>query len=147
MLCFSLSSNWEFINYSFGECVGEAEADDEEDEQEPDHWEVEAIRQVRRGVVRRPRCPPEYIAGDQLPRVSRALMCVACPAQGQLEYLVKWMGYPENQNTWEPRSHLTHCPELIQYVHGVVLTFSLFFCFVLNLYCWVLMTGYYLFII
>jgi hypothetical protein len=40
--------------------VGEAEADDEEeDEQEPDHWEVEAIRQVRRGVVRRPRCLPE----------------------------------------------------------------------------------------
>jgi hypothetical protein len=41
------------------------------------------------------------------------LMC-ACPAQGQLEYLVKWLGYPENQNTWEPKSNLTHCPELIQ---------------------------------
>ena len=57
-------------------------------------------------------------------------MCVSCPAQGQLEYLVKWVGYPENQNTWEPKSNLTHCPELIQYVHGVLLFYLFLFVFI-----------------
>jgi len=24
----------------------------------------------------------------------------------QLQYLVKWLGYPESNNTWEPAGHL-----------------------------------------
>jgi Chromo (CHRromatin Organisation MOdifier) domain len=30
-----------------------------------------------------------------------------------LQYLIKWKGYPESNNTWEPTSHL-HVPQLIK---------------------------------
>jgi hypothetical protein len=29
------------------------------------------------------------------------------------EYLVKWLGYSHEHNTWEPLANLTHCEELI----------------------------------
>ena len=32
---------------------------------------------------------------------------------GRAEYLLKWTGYPDSENTWEPRSNLD-CSELIQ---------------------------------
>jgi hypothetical protein len=33
------------------------------------------------------------------------------------EYLVKWLGYPESENTWEPASNLD-CPDLLLAFHG-----------------------------
>jgi hypothetical protein len=33
---------------------------------------------------------------------------------GRLLYLVKWLDYPDSENTWEPLSHLTDVPELIE---------------------------------
>jgi transposase InsO family protein len=30
------------------------------------------------------------------------------------EYLVKWLGYPDSENTWEPTTHLTNCQQLLR---------------------------------
>lgn len=36
------------------------------------------------------------------------------PKKKQIEYLLKWEGYPPEQNTWEPLSNLTTCKSLLQ---------------------------------
>src|SRR6185369_11856292 len=35
----------------------------------------------------------------------------------QWKYLVKWQGWPESQNTWEPEGNLTNCKRLVQSYH------------------------------
>ena len=32
----------------------------------------------------------------------------------KLEYLVRWLGYDENEDTWEPEENLEACPEIVQ---------------------------------
>ena len=36
-----------------------------------------------------------------------------------LEYEVKWVGYPESDNTWEPRKHLDGCAALEKYLRKI----------------------------
>ncbi|KAE9611147.1 putative chromatin remodeling & transcriptional activation CHROMO-DOMAIN family [Lupinus albus] len=34
--------------------------------------------------------------------------------KGQVQYLVKWLGWPESANTWEPLEHLSYVPDIIE---------------------------------
>jgi len=36
--------------------------------------------------------------------------------QKTLHYLIKWLGYPDSDNTWEP-AHQIHAPEMIKAYH------------------------------
>jgi len=38
--------------------------------------------------------------------------------RNQYQYLVKWEGYDAGHNSWEPATHLTHCPDLTQAFHA-----------------------------
>jgi hypothetical protein len=33
------------------------------------------------------------------------------------QYLVKWLGYDESENTWEPVKHLKHCQQMLEEFH------------------------------
>src|SRR5450755_5192120 len=35
-------------------------------------------------------------------------------ARGRLQWLVKWLGYGNEHNTWEPKTNLTHCGEAMR---------------------------------
>ena len=35
-------------------------------------------------------------------------------SRGRLQWLVKWLGYGNEHNTWEPKKNLTHCEEAMQ---------------------------------
>jgi hypothetical protein len=58
------------------------------------------------------RPPPDCVdpAGDEQWHVERILAKRKVGRQQQ--YLVKWQGYPAEDNSWEPRSNL-HCPDLL----------------------------------
>jgi hypothetical protein len=57
--------------------------------------------------------PPDLIGGEREYEVER-IINHRCIGQGKrLQYLIKWKGYPESNNTWEPTSHL-HVPQLLK---------------------------------
>jgi transposase InsO family protein len=59
--------------------------------------------------------PPEEIEGT--PEYEVESIVQSRVHRGHLQYLVKWKGYPEADNTWEPTGHLKHAQEAINSFH------------------------------
>ena len=63
--------------------------------------------------------PPPEIVGDETDHyeVEAVLQSKLTPNKRGIRYLVKWMGYPNSENTWEPADNLTNSAELVQAFH------------------------------
>src|SRR5216683_5474766 len=58
--------------------------------------------------------PPPDLINDQEQYEVEAIRSHRCHGRKQqLQYLVKWKGYPESDNTWEPVDHI-QAPQLVK---------------------------------
>src|SRR5258707_5197385 len=62
------------------------------------------------------RPPPDLIKGEEEYEVERIINHRRTGRARTLQYLVKWIGYPEVDNTWEPADQI-HAPQLIKAYH------------------------------
>src|SRR5258707_1844383 len=62
------------------------------------------------------RPPPDLIGGEEEYEVKRVINHRHTGRARTLQYLVKWIGYPEADNTWEPADQI-HAPQLINAYH------------------------------
>ncbi|KAL5526401.1 hypothetical protein ACEPAF_8124 [Sanghuangporus sanghuang] len=69
----------------------------------------------RKDPAQRTRPPPEVIAGETEYEVE--VIRDMRKRHGKWEYQVKWLGYPEEENTWEPVEGLRNAPEKLWEYH------------------------------
>ena len=62
------------------------------------------------------RPPPELIEGEEEYEVECIINHQHHGRSKKLQYLIKWLNYPEADNTWEPADQI-HAPELIKAYH------------------------------
>jgi hypothetical protein len=60
--------------------------------------------------------PPDLIDGEEKYKVERIISHRHHGRARVLQYLVKWKGYPESDNTWEPATQI-HTPDLLKTYH------------------------------
>ena len=84
----------------------------------PDRWKIHNVFHVSllrpcRGTPF-PRPLPDLIEGEPYFKVDRILSHRQRKVGRRVvhEYLIKWLGYPDTDNSWEPESNLT--PDLVQ---------------------------------
>ncbi|CDI84502.1 hypothetical protein EAH_00053130 [Eimeria acervulina] len=58
--------------------------------------------------------PTRDVAGNPTDRYEVGYIMDQRRSGDEFQYLVKWRGYPEDQATWEPASHLHGCPALLR---------------------------------
>ena len=60
---------------------------------------------------------PEAVEVEDIPKYEVEEVLNSRLKKGKLEYLVKWSGYTNDHNTWEPESNLTNSKEVINNFH------------------------------
>ena len=61
--------------------------------------------------------PPAEMIDDEEEHVVEAVISSRIDGRGKkrsMRYLVKWKGYPESENSWEPEANLEHAAEAIE---------------------------------
>ncbi len=56
--------------------------------------------------------PPDLIEGEEEFKVERIITHRTFGRSKNLQYLIKWKGYPESDNSWEPADQI-HAPDLV----------------------------------
>ncbi|XP_049368870.1 chromo domain protein LHP1 [Solanum verrucosum] len=90
---------------------GEEEGEEEEEEEEEEKDEVPEVIHIEKGdgdgVAKKVK--PQLAAGFyEIETVRRRRT-----RKGQVQYLIKWRGWPETANTWEPEKNLLSCTDII----------------------------------
>ncbi|CAL9119573.1 probable chromo domain-containing protein LHP1 [Musa acuminata AAA Group] len=87
-----------------GDAGEEEEKEDEEDEEEEEEEEGEEVGEAEAGEV--PRLEDGFYEIEDI-RKKRV-------RKGQIQYLIKWRGWPETANTWEPFENIQSCADIIE---------------------------------
>ena len=61
--------------------------------------------------------PPEVVEVEGAPEYEVEEVIDSQLKRGKLEYLVKWFGYMDDHNTWEPKSNLDNSKKTINNFH------------------------------
>jgi len=64
-------------------------------------------------------CPPPEIVGDKEGHYEIERILTSCPTRNRksTQYLVKWKGYPDSENSWLPAKELQSAQELLKQFH------------------------------
>ena len=62
--------------------------------------------------------PPQPVIVDDTEEYEVEQVLDSRKYRNQLQYLVKWQGYDQGHNSWEPATNLTHCTELVDTFHA-----------------------------
>ncbi|OAY44508.1 chromo domain-containing protein LHP1 [Manihot esculenta] len=89
------------LSDNFENREGEGEGEEEEDEGDDDDNEDEE----EKGEEERPKLDEGFFEIEAIRRKR--------VRKGQLQYLIKWRGWPETANTWEPLENLQSCSDVI----------------------------------
>ena len=78
---------------------------------------VSRIRPYRPPVAGQRSSPPEPIEVEGTPEYEVEEVIDSRLKRGKLEYLVKWSGYTDDYNTWEPKTNLDNATEAMADFH------------------------------
>ena len=78
---------------------------------------VSWVRPYKPQVIGQYVTPPEAVEVEGIPEYEVEEILNSQLKWGKLEYLVKWSGYMDNYNTWEPESNLDNSKEAINDFH------------------------------
>ncbi len=76
-------------------------------------FHVSLLHKFVKGRRYQPPPPPLEVDGELEYEVEKILMSREGP-HGKRWFLLKWKGYPEEHNTWEPEKNLTHCKQILK---------------------------------
>ena len=76
-------------------------------------FHVSLLEQYRSDGRCQPPPPTLFLDGDEQYDID-SVLAVRQSSKRRREFLVKWLGYGPEHNTWEPESNLTNCSEVLQ---------------------------------